>query len=178
MIFTPLTLSGVYIISPEPHHDNRGWFARLFCQDEFKAHGLNPCIAQCNLSYNEKAGTLRGIHYQAAPHAEAKLIRPLTGAIYSVTVDLRPDSATYKQWLARELRADAFEMLYIPEGCANGFLTLDDHTQLFYQMSEFYHPESARGIRWNDPAFGVVWPDSITAISDRDQAFIDFPGAL
>ncbi|HVO41719.1 MAG TPA: dTDP-4-dehydrorhamnose 3,5-epimerase family protein [Aggregatilineales bacterium] len=173
MIFTPLTLPGAYRIAPEPHPDDRGWFGRMFCQEEFKAHGLNPCVAQCNLSYNKVTGTLRGLHYQAAPHAEAKLIRPLTGAICAVMIDLRPESPTYKAWIAHELRAETFEMLYTPEGIANGFLTLEDNTQVFYQMSEFYHPESAHGIRWNDPAFGIAWPAAPRVISSRDQQYPD-----
>lgn len=174
MKFTELKLSGAYLIEPERREDERGWFARTFSQDEFQAYGLNPLIVQTSVSFNHRAGTLRGMHYQADPHAEAKVVRCTAGAIYDVILDLRPFSPTFKQWLAVELTADNHRMLYIPEGLAHGFQTLVDHSEVLYQMSEFYHPESARGVRWNDPAFGIEWPAAERIISERDQAFPDF----
>ncbi len=175
MIFTETKLKGTFIIEPERREDERGFFARTWCQQEFVAHSLNPRLVQCSLSFNKRKGTLRGMHYQAAPHEEAKLVRCTMGAIYDVTVDLRPDSATFKQWLAVELTADNRRALYIPEGLAHGFQTLCDNTEVFYQMVEFYHPEAARGVRWDDPTFGIIWPEAHTRIlSARDQAYPDF----
>ena len=174
MIFTETLLKGAYIIDPERLADERGFFARTWCQREFDAHGLNPGLAQCNISFNRKKGTLRGMHYQVAPHAEAKLVRCTAGAIYDVIVDLRADSNTFKHWFAVELSFDNRRMLYIPAGLAHGFLTLTDGAEVFYQMSEFYTPECARGVRWNDPAFGVRWPQEVTMISERDRAYPDF----
>ena len=174
MIFKETKLKGAYIIEIEPIEDERGFFARSFCAEEFEKYGLNPYIAQCNISYNQKKGTLRGIHYQVAPHAEAKLVRCTRGAIYDVALDLRKDSPTFKQWVATELSANNHRMFYIPEGIAHGFQTLEDHTEVFYQMSEFYHPESVRGVRWNDPLFGIEWPLSKPIFSHRDCFFDDF----
>ena len=174
MIFKETRLNGAYIIEIEPLEDERGFFARSFCQKEFEEHGLNPRVMQCNISFNKKKGTLRGMHYQIAPYQEAKLVCCTKGAIYDVIIDLRKDSPTLKQWIAVELTATNRRMLYIPEGFAHGFQTLEDNTEVFYQMSEFYHPESAKGVRWNDPAFGIVWPDDIRVISDRDRQYQDF----
>ena len=174
MIFTQTELTGAYLIELQKHEDERGFFARTFCQREFEQHGLNPRCVQCNLSYNKKAGTLRGIHYQAAPHAEAKLVRCTHGAIYDVIIDLRPASPTYLQHLAVTLDSEGHNMLYVPEGFAHGFLTLVDNSCVFYQMSEFYAPESSRGVRWNDPAFGIEWPALVKVISERDAAYPDF----
>ena len=174
MIFRETKLKGAYIIELEPLEDERGFFARSFCQKEFEQHGLNFSIVQCNLSYNKKRGTLRGMHYQIAPHEEAKLVSCIRGAIYDVIIDLRPNSSTYRQWFAVELTAEDYRMLYIPAGFAHGFQTLKDDTEVFYQISEFYHPESAKGVCWNDPAFGIVWPDDIRVISDRDRQYPDF----
>jgi dTDP-4-dehydrorhamnose 3,5-epimerase len=174
MTFRETKLAGVFEIEVEPHLDERGFFARSWCQKEFEAHGLNPRVLQCNVSFNPKKGTLRGIHDQAAPHAEAKLVRCTAGAIYDVAVDLRPESRTFKQWVGATLTADNRRMLYIPEGCAHGFLTLADATEVFYQMSEFYHPELGRGVRWNDPAFEIVWPAKVEVISERDRNYPDF----
>jgi dTDP-4-dehydrorhamnose 3,5-epimerase len=174
MIFTETKLKGAFIIEPEPLEDERGFFARTFDQKEFKAHGLNPWVVQCNISFNKKKGTLRGMHYQIAPYQEAKLVCCTKAAVYDVIIDLRKDSSTFKQWVAVELTAENRHMLYIPEGFAHGFQTLKDDTEVFYQMSEFYHPESAMGVRWNDPAFGIVWPDDIRVISDKDQQYPDF----
>ena len=168
MIFNETKLKGAYVIDIEPLEDERGFFARSFCRKEFEERGLNPCIVQCNISFNKKKGTVRGMHYQAAPHEEAKLVSCIGGAIYDVIVDLRPDSSTYCQWVAVELSSQNHKMLYIPEGFAHGFQTLEDNTEVFYQMSEFYHPECARGIRWDDPAFGIEWPLMEKIISTRD----------
>jgi dTDP-4-dehydrorhamnose 3,5-epimerase len=174
MIFTETKLAGVYLIELQKHEDKRGFFARTYCQREFEEHGLNPRCVQCNLSYNKKAGTLRGIHYQAAPYAEAKLVCCTHGAIYDVIIDLRPASPTYLQHLAVTLVGAQHNMLYVPEGFAHGFLTLADHTYVFYQMSEFYVPEYSRGVRWNDPTFGIEWPEQVQVISERDAAYPDF----
>lgn len=174
MIFNETKLRGAYIIEPDRLDDERGFFARTFCQEEFKTHGLNPCVAQCNISFNKKIGTLRGMHYQAAPYQEAKLVRCTQGAIYDVIIDLRSDSPTFKQWAAKELTAENRKMLYIPEGFAHGFQTLEGNTEVFYQMSEFYHPEFARGVRWDDPAFGIEWPIDAVILSAKDRDYLDF----
>lgn len=171
MIFEETKLKGAYVINIEPIEDERGFFARSFCQKEFEQLGLNPCVAQCNISFNKKKGTLRGMHYQAAPHEEAKLVSCVKGSIYDVIIDLRPGSITYCQWVSVELSAENHKMLYIPEGFAHGFQTLEDNTEVFYQMSEFYHPESARGVRWNDPAFGIEWPSAELIISEKDSTY-------
>jgi dTDP-4-dehydrorhamnose 3,5-epimerase len=208
MIFIETKLKGAYIIELEKLEDERGFFGRSFCAREFEKHGLNPGVVQCNVSYNRKKGTLRGMHLQIGQHAEAKLVRCTMGAIYDVIVDLRPDSTTYKQWIGVELYADGprlpapgsrltadgslltahrslspnpcsqltahYKMLYIPEGFAHGFITLEDHTEVFYQMSEFFAPDSARGYRWNDPAFNIRWPMEPIVISDRDNQYPDY----
>ncbi len=174
MIFHETKLHGVFEIHIEPNGDERGFFARTWCQKEFEAHGLNPRLAQCSVSFNAKKGTLRGVHYQAEPYEEAKVVRCTQGAIYDVAVDLRPQSPTFKQWAGVELTAGNRHMLYIPEGCAHAFFTLAPDTEIFYQISEFYHPESARGVRWNDSAFGIVWPGKVEVISDRDNTYPDF----
>lgn len=174
MIFTETKLAGAFIIEPERIEDERGFFARTFCVEEFKAHSLNPRLVQCNISFNKKKGTLRGMHYQVAPYEEAKLVRCTMGVIYDVIVDLRPDSPTFKQWVAVELTEKNRKMIYILEGFGHGFQTLEDDTEVFYQMSEFYHPERARGVRWNDPAFGITWPLPDLIISERDRTYSDF----
>jgi dTDP-4-dehydrorhamnose 3,5-epimerase len=174
MIFTETELKGVFIIEPEKLEDERGFFARTWDSQEFEAHGLSPHLAQCNVSFNTKKGTLRGMHYQSAPYEEAKLVRCTRGAIYDVTIDLRPDSPTFKQWTATELTVENHRMLYASEGFAHGFQILEDDTEVFYQMSEFYHPESARGVRWDDPAFGIAWPLEVSTISARDRQYPDF----
>ena len=171
MIFIETKLKGAYIIEPERLEDERGFFARTWCEDEFAAHGLNPRLVQCNISFNKKKGALRGMHYQVAPYEEAKLVRCTKGAIYDVIIDLRFNSPTHKQWFAVELTAENRKMLYVPEGFAHGFQTLEDDSEVFYQMSEFYHPECARGVRWNDPAFRIEWPIKIAVISLKDQSF-------
>jgi dTDP-4-dehydrorhamnose 3,5-epimerase len=168
VLFSETRLAGVFIVEPERLEDERGFFARTWCPEEFEARGLSPRLAQCSISYNRKKGTLRGMHYQVAPYAEAKLVRCTMGAIYDVALDLRPGSPTFKQWISVELTADNRKMLYIPEGLAHGFQTLADDTEVFYQISEFYHPESARGVRWDDPAFAIEWPLPVAAVSQGD----------
>ncbi len=174
MIFTETKLRGAFIIEPERREDERGFFARLWCRDEFEAHGLATEFVQCSVSFNKKKGTLRGMHYQAAPHEEAKLVRCTRGAIYDVIVDLRPDSPTFTQWVAAELTEENHRMLYVPEGFAHGFQTLQDNTEIFYQMSEFYHPELANGARWDDPMFGIMWPPDERTIILRDMQYPNF----
>jgi dTDP-4-dehydrorhamnose 3,5-epimerase len=175
MFFRETPLKGAFLIEPERLEDERGFFARTFCRKEFEAHGLNPDIAQCSVSFNRRKGTLRGMHFQAAPHAEDKVVRCADGAIYDVIVDLRPDSPTFRHWIAAELTAENRRMFYIPAGFAHGFQTLQDNVEILYQMSESYHPESARGARWDDPAFGITWPEtSERIISARDKAWGDF----
>jgi len=175
MIFTPTDLAGAFVIDIEAHQDERGFFARSWCENEFTDHGLNPCIKQCNISFNHLKGTLRGMHYQADPHGEVKLVRCTKGAIVDVIIDVRPDSPTYKQHFSIELNADNHRMLYIPEGFAHGFQTLEDNTEVFYQMGSEYVPDSACGIRWNDPIFGIEWPAvAKRTISQRDQEYSDF----
>jgi dTDP-4-dehydrorhamnose 3,5-epimerase len=174
MTFHETKLPGVFEIRLEPRRDARGFFARSWCQKEFESHGLNPRVVQCNVSFNIRKGTLRGMHYQEAPNAEAKLVRCTTGSIYDVVIDLRPQLTTFGRWIAVALTAEERNMIYVPEGCAHGFLTLEDKTEVFYQMSELYSPESARGLRWNDPAFQIVWPNKIEVISDRDRTYPDF----
>jgi dTDP-4-dehydrorhamnose 3,5-epimerase len=175
VIFNETKLKGAYIIEVEPFEDERGSFARTFCREEFERRGLNSFVAQCNISQNRKKGTLRGMHYQIAPHAEAKLVTCLAGSIYDVIIDLRADSATYREWLAVELSGNGRRsMLYVPEGFAHGFQTLEDDTEVFYQMSAFYEPGSARGIRWDDPAFAIRWPNAPRILSNRDKSYSNF----
>jgi dTDP-4-dehydrorhamnose 3,5-epimerase len=174
MTFRETKLPGVFEIHLEPKSDDRGFFARAWCVKEFEAHGLNPRLVQCNASFNYKKGTLRGMHYQEAPYAETKIVRCTQGAIHDVVLDLRPQSPTFKKWIATILSAENRRMLYIPEGCAHGFLTLRDQTEVFYQMSEFFHAESARGVRWDDPAFGIAWPTKVKVISERDRTYPNF----
>jgi len=174
MQFVETCLPGTFEIRVEPHCDERGFFARSWCQREFAQRGLNPRLVQCNISFNSRKGTLRGMHFQAPPHAEAKLVRCTRGSIYDVVIDLRAGSSTYKQWVGITLTAGNRSMFYIPEGFAHGFVTLEDETEVFYQMSDFHDPESARGVRWNDPAFGIVWPVEVEVISERDAGYAAF----
>jgi dTDP-4-dehydrorhamnose 3,5-epimerase len=176
MIFTESKLRGAFLVDIERHEDERGFFARSWCRRDFEAHGLNPEIAQCNVSFNVRRGTLRGMHYQTEPFEEAKLVRCTRGALCDVIVDLRPDSATFKQHVSEVLTADNRRMLFVPEGFAHGFLTLEDATEVFYQMSEYHAPERAKGFRWNDPAFGIAWPAEVEVISERDRDYPDFGG--
>jgi dTDP-4-dehydrorhamnose 3,5-epimerase len=174
MKFFPTGLSGAYVIKLEKIKDGRGFFARSWCEREATELGLNPRIAQCNVSHNDKAGTLRGMHYQSAPFEEAKLVRCTAGAIYDVIIDLRPSSSSFKQHFGAVLDSGNHKMMYVPEGFAHGFLTLVEGSEVSYQMSEFYSPAHARGVRWNDPAFSIEWPEAVRVISDRDNAFPDF----
>ncbi|MDD1710851.1 MAG: dTDP-4-dehydrorhamnose 3,5-epimerase [Methanoregulaceae archaeon] len=174
MIFTETKLKGAYVLGIEKLEDERGFFARSWCRREFEKHGLNPQLVQCNISFNSHKGTMRGMHYQVKPYEEAKLIRCTTGSIYDVIVDIRPHSPSYKQYLGIALTPENHKMLYVPEGFAHGFLTLEDNTEVFYQMSEFYAPDHARGFRWNDPVFGIEWPANVQVISDRDRDYPDF----
>lgn len=169
MKFTPSDLKGVWLIALEPREDERGFLARTYCEKEFAEHGLNTRWPQCNLTLTRKRGMLRGMHFQDRPKPEVKLIRCSAGAIYDVLVDVRRDSATFGQWRAFELDSGSRRMLYVPEGIAHGFQCLRDDSEVFYQMSEFYAPELARGIRWNDPALSIAWPVSSPVVSDRDQ---------
>jgi dTDP-4-dehydrorhamnose 3,5-epimerase len=174
MIFHETKLRGAYEIHLESITDERGFFARSWCQTEFAHHGLNPKLAQCNISVTSRKGTLRGMHFQAAPFAETKLVRCTRGRIYDLVLDLRPDSPTFRDWVAVVLTAEKRNMVYVPEGCAHGFLTLDDDIEVFYQMSEFYNAEAARGVRWDDPAFQIAWPEKVEVISERDRTYPDF----
>ena len=174
MLFKETKLRDVFVIELELIKDERGFFACAWSPDEFEKQGLNPRLMQCNISFNNRRGTVRGMHFQEKPHEEAKLVRCTRGSMYDVAVDLRPDSPTRYQWAAVELTANNRRMLYIPEGFAHGYQTLADDTEVFYQMSETYHPESARGFRYDDPVFGVKWPLPLSVISDRDRSYADF----
>jgi dTDP-4-dehydrorhamnose 3,5-epimerase len=169
MKFVETELKDAWRVDIEAHSDERGFFARSFCRREFESRGLNPAVVQCNLSQNHLAGTIRGMHYQAAPSQEAKLVRCSSGAIYDVIVDLRPDSPSYLHWIGEELTASNRRALYVPEGFAHGFQALQDGSEVFYQMSEYYDPDSARGFRFDDPRFAISWPLEPTVISDNDR---------
>jgi dTDP-4-dehydrorhamnose 3,5-epimerase len=172
--FTETKLKGAFIIDPDFLRDERGFFARTWCRREAEARELRPDWVQCNVSFNEKKGTLRGMHFQGAPFEEVKLVRCSRGAIYDVVIDLRRESATLAQWTGAELTAENHRMIYIPKGFAHGFLTLQDQSEVFYQMSEFYAPAHAGGVRWNDPAFGIEWPIGVSVMTDKDRTFPDF----
>jgi dTDP-4-dehydrorhamnose 3,5-epimerase len=172
--FTPTAIPGVVRIDPEPQADERGSFARTYCEATFRAHGLEPVGIQCNISGNARRGTLRGLHYQAAPAEEAKLVRCVRGRVFDVAVDLRAESPSFRRWFGLELDAGRGEALYVPRGCAHGFLTLVDDTAVYYHMGAEYVPDLARGVRWNDPAFAIAWPSAPLHISPRDAAFPDF----
>lgn len=177
MRFVELRLPGAFLVELEPHADERGFFARAFCEKEFAARGLVARYPQCNLSRNRRRGTLRGMHYQAAPHQEAKLVRCVAGAIHDVIVDLRPGSPTRLRWAAEELAASSGKALYVPPGFAHGFVTLADESDVFYQMGELHVPEAGRGFRWNDPAFSIRWPLEPVVLSERDRDYPDFSEA-
>ena len=171
MKFISTEIAGVWLIVPEPIEDERGSFARLFCRREFETRGLNSELVQCSTSFNRLKGTLRGMHFQAEPHGEEKIVRCTRGAMYDVIADLRRDSPSFRRWSGFELTADNRLMVYVPRGVAHGFLTTSDDTEVFYQMSEFHHPKSARGVRWNDPSLAIRWPQVPPAlISDSDRS--------
>jgi dTDP-4-dehydrorhamnose 3,5-epimerase len=175
MIFRETQLEGAFEIDLERMEDERGFFARSYCKREFNEHGIDLEIAQSSISFNHRQGTLRGMHYQAAPHEEKKLVSCVRGAIYDVIIDLRPNSSTYTQWIVAELTALNYRSVYVPEGCAHGFQTLDDDTIVSYHMSAFYTPRLARGVRWDDPAFSVTWPyEPPAVISEKDASYADF----
>jgi dTDP-4-dehydrorhamnose 3,5-epimerase len=174
MRFTATEIAGAWLIDIDRLADERGFFARVWCRQEFAAHGCETDLVQASLAYTERRGTLRGLHYQAAPHEEAKLVRCVRGSAYVVIADRRPKSASYRRWIAAELTADNRRALYVPPGCAQGYQTLADDTELLYQMTTAYAPQSARGIRHDDPAFAIAWPLPITLISDRDQSWPDY----
>ncbi len=175
MKFSPTKLEGVWIVEMDHHHDERGWFARTWCSKMMSSHGLKINLSQCSISANKRRGTLRGMHYQAKPHAETKLVRCIRGSMFDVVLDLRPQSQTFKQWIGVELSADNGRALYIAHGCAHGFQTLEDGVEVLYMIAGELHPESARGTRWNDPQFGIAWPlPDIAFMSQRDAQYPDF----
>ena len=176
MQFIQTPLAGAYLIQPEAISDNRGFFARSFCEKEFAVHGLSTKSVQCNISYNNKRGTLRGMHFQHKPNAEAKLVRCTSGAIYDVIIDLRENSPTFSRWVGYELTSSNHNAMYIPEGFAHGFQTLVDDSEVFYQMFNFFVPESAGGVRWDDPAFKIEWPIKNFVMSDKDCSYPNFAG--
>jgi dTDP-4-dehydrorhamnose 3,5-epimerase len=171
MLFVETAIRGAFILEPERLEDERGFFARTWSMDEFEKHGLNPRLVQCSISFSKKRGTLRGMHFQLPPYREAKLVRCTMGAIFDVILDLRRDSPSFLGWVGHELTAENRKMAYIPEDVAHGFQTTMDDTEVFYQMSEFHHLESASGARWNDPAFGIDWPVKDVTVSSRDDKF-------
>jgi len=177
MRFTPTRLSGAFILDPERREDARGHFARTFCRREFEAHGLKPDIAQANIAWNARKGTLRGMHYQVAPAAETKLVRCTRGALWDVIVDLRPDSPTFLEHVGVALSAENGRQLFVPELFAHGYITLADDTEAAYQVGEFYAPDAERGIRYDDPALGISWPVPVEVISDKDAAWPAFVAA-
>lgn len=174
MKFLATGIEGAHLIELEPHADERGFFARSWSHEEFQSRGLNTDLSECSVSFNRLRGTLRGMHYQVAPHEEAKLVMCVRGLVYDVIVDLRKDSSTHLKWFATELSLENGRLLYIPEGVANGFLTLEDASYIHYQIAGSYAPEAARGARWNDPLLDIAWPEPPTVISERDCGFEDY----
>ena len=171
---TPLYLPGAFLIEIDPASDERGFFARTWCEEELASHGLDTRIAQCSVSFNQRRGTLRGMHYQAAPREEAKLVRCTQGIVYDVLLDLRPHSPTYCKWTAKELSARNRRSVYVPPGIAHGFQTLSDEAELFYQISQPFAAALAQGVRWDDPAFDIAWPEPVSSLSNRDRHYPDF----
>jgi dTDP-4-dehydrorhamnose 3,5-epimerase len=176
MLFTKTDLTGAWLIEAAPNRDPRGWFARTFCEREFADHGLETRFVQHSTSQSVSKGTLRGMHFQRAPHAEVKLVRCLKGAIYDVIIDLNPGSPSYRQWRGFELSADNQRQLYVPKGFAHGFQTLQDNVEVAYLISESFAPEAASGVRWDDPAFAIGWPLPVSVMSDKDKVWPDFVG--
>ena len=175
MRFTETRVQGAYLVEPEPRGDDRGFFARIWCRDEFAAQGLSAVFVQCNDAFTAKRGTLRGLHYQSAPHEEVKLIRCVRGAVFDVLVDLRPASPTYAQWVGVTLSAENRTMVYVPEGCAHGYLALEDGSEVIYPVTKAYQPAAERGVRWNDPRFGIEWPEiGPLLISPKDEGWPDY----
>lgn len=174
MIFTETKLQGAYLVELEPLKDERGFFALSWSEREFAERGLESRLAECNISFNRRKGTVRGMHYQESPHGQAKLVRCTMGAVFDVMIDLRPSSPTFKRWLAFELTAKNHVALYIPIDFAHGFQTLEDNSEVLYQMSEVYSPGDGRGVRWDDPAFRIEWPHKVTLINERDASYPDF----
>lgn len=175
MKFRETPLAGAFIVEIERIEDDRGFFARSFCHDEFRARGLSPLVAQCNISWNRRSGTLRGLHFQATPHEEAKLVRCTRGVVWDVIVDIRESSPTRLRWYGVQLSADNRLALYIPEGFAHGFQTLADDSEVLYQMAEFFHGEASRGLRWDDPAIGIAWPLANPILSEKDRSYPPMP---
>lgn len=174
MIFRELEIPGVYLVEPERHADIRGFFARTWCREELEAQGLDPALAQCNISHNKLKGTVRGMHWQAEPWPESKLVRCTSGAIWDVALDLRRGSPTYLRHVGVELTRENRRALYVPVGVAHGFQSLEDDSEVFYQMSEFFHPEASRGVRWDDPAFSIEWPLPVAILSQKDRSWPDW----
>ena len=174
MKFTPTTVDGAFVIDVDRICDSRGYFGRLWCANELAAQGLKSNICQSNIGFSEQAGTLRGLHFQKPPHEEVKIVRCTRGSVFDVVVDLRPDSPTFKRWFGTELNPDNASMLYVPEGCATGYITLQDNSEIYYHASEFYAPESATGVRYDDPAFDISWPRPATVLSENDRSWPDF----
>ncbi len=174
MTFTPTIFADAWLLDPHRFEDERGFFARTWCRRDFEQRGLEAAVAQCSIAFNHRRGTLRGMHFQAPPHEEVKLVRCTMGAIYDVILDLRPDSPTYLKHQGFELSAENRRQLYIPRGFAHGYLTLSDRAEVAYQMSQFYHPDAGRGVRWNDPAFAIHWPAPVNVINQRDADYPDY----
>jgi dTDP-4-dehydrorhamnose 3,5-epimerase len=177
VIFKKTKLRDAYIVDIQPYQDERGFFARTWCRDELSAQSLDANLAQCSISFNRRAGTLRGMHLQLPPHAETKLVRCTQGALYDVIIDLRTDSESYMRWIGVELTAENHRALYVPKGFAHGFMTLADNTEALYMISEFYAPEAARGIRWDDEQFGITWPAAVNVISEKDLSYAAYEAA-
>jgi dTDP-4-dehydrorhamnose 3,5-epimerase len=171
VIFSPTTIDGAFVVDLERREDDRGFFARTFCVDEFRAQGLDPCVVQCNLSFNHHRGTLRGMHYQDSTAPEPKLIRATRGAVWDVIIDMRPDSPTYRSHFGVELRADGHRALYVPSECAHGYLTLESGTEVAYQVGAMYTSSAERGVRYDDPQFSISWPIPVEVISPKDASW-------
>lgn len=173
MLFTRTSIDGAWLVQPEARQDERGFFERVWCRDEFAAHGLNAAFVQCNRSGSRTAGTLRGLHWQAEPHGEVKLVSCVAGRVFDVIVDVRPHSPSYMRWFGVVLAPDTRSMVYVPEGCAHGYLTLEPGSVVMYPVTAMYHPQSERGLRWNDPALSIEWPSAPVVLSPKDQSWPD-----